>query len=155
MVTSTVRDRRYQRVLAATDREATRDYSLHTTGCAFDIARLYRSRAQALAFQFVLDRLTARGPDRVGARAGRDPRDRRVGAERLTQAHAARDVVRCPRRSTAPTRSVATTLRCRRSAARMRSVSRSPGATLTLRALVPSSGLVCERTRSARLRPAT
>ena len=36
-------------------------YSLHTTGYAFDIARNYRSRAQALAFQFVLDRLTARG----------------------------------------------------------------------------------------------
>ena len=41
---------------AATD-EATRNYSLHTTGWAFDIARDYRSRRQALAFQFVLDRL--------------------------------------------------------------------------------------------------
>jgi hypothetical protein len=61
IVTSTVRDKRYQRVLAATDREATTAYSLHTTGFAFDIARNYRSRAQALAFQFVLDRLTARG----------------------------------------------------------------------------------------------
>jgi hypothetical protein len=56
-----VRDKDYQRVLAATDREATTAYSLHTTGYAFDIARMYRSRAQALAFQFVLDRLTARG----------------------------------------------------------------------------------------------
>jgi Family of unknown function (DUF5715) len=61
IVTSTVRDKRYQRVLAATDREATTAYSLHTTGFAFDIARVYRNRAQALAFQFVLDRLTARG----------------------------------------------------------------------------------------------
>jgi hypothetical protein len=61
VVTSTVRDREYQRVLAATDQEATTAYSLHTTGFAFDIARNYRSRAQALAFQFVLDRLTARG----------------------------------------------------------------------------------------------
>ena len=61
IVTSTVRDKRYQRVLAATDQEATHAYSLHTTGFAFDIARDYRSRAQALAFQFVLDRLTARG----------------------------------------------------------------------------------------------
>jgi hypothetical protein len=61
VVTSTVRDKDYQRVLAATDREATTAYSLHTTGFAFDIARNYRSRAQALAFQFVLDRLTARG----------------------------------------------------------------------------------------------
>ena len=61
VVTSTVRDKDYQRVLAATDKEATTAYSLHTTGFAFDIARDYRSRAQALAFQFVLDRLTARG----------------------------------------------------------------------------------------------
>jgi hypothetical protein len=37
--------------------EATRNYSLHTTGWAFDIARSYRSRPQAQAFQFVLDRL--------------------------------------------------------------------------------------------------
>jgi Family of unknown function (DUF5715)/Transglycosylase SLT domain len=61
MVTSTVRDEDYQRVLAATDEEATHAYSLHTTGYAFDIARVYRSRAQALAFQWVLDRLAARG----------------------------------------------------------------------------------------------
>ena len=60
-MTSTVRDERYQHVLAATDEEATHAYSLHTTGFAFDIARDYRSRAQALAFQWVLDRLTARG----------------------------------------------------------------------------------------------
>jgi len=39
------------------NREATRNYSLHTTGWAFDLARDYRSRRQALAFQFVLDRL--------------------------------------------------------------------------------------------------
>jgi hypothetical protein len=61
VVTSTVRDERYQHVLAASDIEATNAYSLHTTGFAFDIARTYASRAQALAFQFVLDRLTARG----------------------------------------------------------------------------------------------
>ncbi len=61
IVTSTVRDKRYQRVLRATDIEATAAYSLHTTGFAFDIARMYRSHAQALAFQFVLDRLAARG----------------------------------------------------------------------------------------------
>jgi hypothetical protein len=61
VVTSTVRDERYQRLLAAGDVEATHAYSLHTTGFAFDIARTYVSRAQALAFQFVLDRLTARG----------------------------------------------------------------------------------------------
>jgi hypothetical protein len=61
VVTSTVRDERYQRVLASRDLEATHNYSLHTTGYAFDIARMYRSRSQALAFQFVLDRLTALG----------------------------------------------------------------------------------------------
>jgi len=59
VVTSTVRDIRYQRVLAARNLEATRNFSLHTTGWAFDISRTYRSRAQALAFQFMLDRLTA------------------------------------------------------------------------------------------------
>jgi hypothetical protein len=58
-LTSTVRDMRYQRALVATDIEATQNYSLHTTGYAFDIARDYGSRAQALAFQSVLDRLTA------------------------------------------------------------------------------------------------
>ena len=61
IVTSTVRDERYQRVLASRDLEATHAYSLHTTGYAFDIARVYRSRSHALAFQFVLDRLTALG----------------------------------------------------------------------------------------------
>ena len=55
-VTSTVRDDRYQRLLAAHDVEATHAYSLHTTGFAFDIARTYVSRAQALAFQFILAR---------------------------------------------------------------------------------------------------
>ena len=59
VVTSTVRDARYQRVLAARNIEATHNFSLHTTGWAFDISRSYRSRAQALAFQFMLDRLTA------------------------------------------------------------------------------------------------
>jgi hypothetical protein len=57
VVTSTVRDEVYQRRLVARNREATRNYSLHTTGWAFDIARKYRSKPHALAFQFVLDRL--------------------------------------------------------------------------------------------------
>ena len=56
-VTSTVRDEEYQRRLVRGNEEATRNYSLHTTGWAFDIARDYRSRRQARAFQFVLDRL--------------------------------------------------------------------------------------------------
>jgi hypothetical protein len=58
-VTSTVRDRRYQRQLLPTNPEATPNYSLHTTGWAFDLARRYATRVQAQAFQFVLDRLTA------------------------------------------------------------------------------------------------
>jgi hypothetical protein len=40
---------------------ATAGYSLHTTGYAFDIARTYRGPRQAAAFQFVLERLQARG----------------------------------------------------------------------------------------------
>ncbi|MBW3607242.1 MAG: hypothetical protein KY463_02615 [Actinobacteria bacterium] len=57
VVTSTVRDQRYQRLLLSRNREATRNYSLHTTGWSFDILRRYVSRAQALAFQFMLERL--------------------------------------------------------------------------------------------------
>jgi hypothetical protein len=58
-VTSTVRDRSYQQLLVKRNIQATREYSLHTTGYAFDILRRYRSRRQAQAFQFMLDRLTA------------------------------------------------------------------------------------------------
>jgi soluble lytic murein transglycosylase-like protein len=58
-VTSTVRDRSYQQLLLTRNIQATPDYSLHTTGYAFDILRRYRSRRQAQAFQFMLDRLTA------------------------------------------------------------------------------------------------
>jgi transglycosylase-like protein with SLT domain/uncharacterized protein DUF5715 len=57
VVTSTVRDRAYQRELLRRNREATPNYSLHTTGWAFDIQRTYASRAQALAFEFMLERL--------------------------------------------------------------------------------------------------
>jgi hypothetical protein len=57
IVTSTVRDQTYQRLLVRRNREATENYSLHATGWTFDVSRTYRSRAQALAFQFVLDRL--------------------------------------------------------------------------------------------------
>jgi hypothetical protein len=57
IVTSTVRDELYQRRLARSNGEATHNYSLHTTGWAFDVARRYTSHRQALAFQFVLDRL--------------------------------------------------------------------------------------------------
>jgi hypothetical protein len=61
ILTSTVRDRDYQKVLSATDIEATQAFSLHTTGWAFDLARVYRTHAQALALQFMLDRLAALG----------------------------------------------------------------------------------------------
>jgi hypothetical protein len=59
LVTSAVRDRRYQRVLLRVNANAARTYSIHTTGYAFDIARSYGSRRQASAFQLVLDRLQA------------------------------------------------------------------------------------------------
>jgi len=58
-ITSGARDVAYQRLLTRRNIEATRRYSLHTTGFAFDISREYASRAQARAFQFFLDRLTA------------------------------------------------------------------------------------------------
>lgn len=56
-VTSTVRDQEYQRLLVRGNPFATREYSLHTTGFAFDVRRDYVSRAQAVAFQYMLDRL--------------------------------------------------------------------------------------------------
>jgi hypothetical protein len=61
IVTSTVRDAAYQRALTSRNTEATRRYSLHTTGWAFDVERRYVSRRQAVAFQFVLDRLQILG----------------------------------------------------------------------------------------------
>ena len=57
VLTSTVRDKAYQRQLLRRNREATPNYSLHTTGWSFDIQRTYASRAQALAFEFFLERL--------------------------------------------------------------------------------------------------
>jgi hypothetical protein len=59
VVTSTVRDERYQRILASDNIEATHGYSLHTTGYTFDIERDYANARQARAFQFLLDRLEA------------------------------------------------------------------------------------------------
>jgi soluble lytic murein transglycosylase-like protein len=55
--TSTVRDLQYQRLLVGRNPFATREYSLHTTGYAFDVRRAYASRPQAMAFQYMLDRL--------------------------------------------------------------------------------------------------
>jgi Transglycosylase SLT domain len=58
-VTSAVRDEQYQHLVAAANIEATHGYSLHTTGFTFDIRRAYSSHREALAFQFMLDRLQA------------------------------------------------------------------------------------------------
>jgi hypothetical protein len=60
-VTSAVRDREYQAGLTGRNPEATRGYSLHTAGYAFDVLRRYRDDEQAEAFQFVLDRMKSLG----------------------------------------------------------------------------------------------
>jgi hypothetical protein len=57
IATSSVRDLSYQRVLARRNAFATREYSLHTTGFAFDVRRKYAGRSQAVAFEYMLDRL--------------------------------------------------------------------------------------------------
>ena len=54
-----MRDERYQRLLVRSQPRGDARYSLHTTGWAFDIARMYRSTGPALAFQSMLDRLQA------------------------------------------------------------------------------------------------
>ena len=59
IVSSAVRDYRYQRVLGRHNTNATHAYSMHTTGFAFDILRSYGSKRQAAALQFELDRLQA------------------------------------------------------------------------------------------------
>jgi hypothetical protein len=81
IVTSTVRDGAYQSALVASNGEATRGFSLHTTGWAFDVERRYRSRKQALAFQFELDRLRSlnaiawvREPQAIHITVADDPR---------------------------------------------------------------------------------
>jgi hypothetical protein len=61
ILTSTVRDWRYQSRLMRVNTMAARSYSVHTTGYAFDIARAWNSKRQATAVQFVLDRMVAQG----------------------------------------------------------------------------------------------
>lgn len=61
VVTSTVRDVEYQQLLQRETVQATRGYSLHTSGWAVDAARSYASRRQALMFEFVLTRMQALG----------------------------------------------------------------------------------------------
>ena len=60
-VTSAVRDRTYQDLLVQSNVQATAEYSLHTTGWAFDIRRDYESKKQARAFQYELDHLRSLG----------------------------------------------------------------------------------------------
>ena len=78
-VTSAVRDVAYQRLLVEQNEQATRGFSLHTTGYAFDVLRDYGSDGQASAFQFVLDRLEILGliawvrePDAIHVTVARD-----------------------------------------------------------------------------------
>lgn len=59
LLTSAVRDDAYQRRLTQVNPVATRAYSMHTTGYAFDILRSFHSRAQKRAFFRVLERLQA------------------------------------------------------------------------------------------------
>lgn len=59
VLTSAVRDDRYQRLLTTVNPVATRAYSMHTTGYAFDIRRSFSSRAQKRAFFRLLARLQA------------------------------------------------------------------------------------------------
>jgi hypothetical protein len=58
-VTSTVRDLKYQDALIGVNVQATRKFSLHTTGFAFDILRNFRTRAQERATIATLERLRA------------------------------------------------------------------------------------------------
>jgi hypothetical protein len=60
-INSAARSREYQDLLIASNPEATPEYSLHTTGWAFDIARKYQDDAQANALQYALDHLSALG----------------------------------------------------------------------------------------------
>lgn len=59
--TSSARDEQYQKLLQAETVQATKAYSLHTSGWAVDIARDYKSGKQARMFQFVLTRMQALG----------------------------------------------------------------------------------------------
>jgi hypothetical protein len=58
-VTSTVRDLKYQRALIGVNSQATRAFSLHTTGFAVDVSRNFRNRREERAFIAVLERLRA------------------------------------------------------------------------------------------------
>jgi hypothetical protein len=59
IVTSTVRDQKYQQALIGINIQATREFSLHTVGFAFDIERNWKSKAEANATVATLERLRA------------------------------------------------------------------------------------------------
>ena len=58
-VTSTVRDLKYQDALIGVNSQATRSFSLHTTGFAVDVSRDFRNKREEQAFIYVLERLRA------------------------------------------------------------------------------------------------
>ena len=58
-VTSTVRDLKYQGALVGVNSQATRAFSLHTTGYAVDVSRNFRNRREERAFIATLERLRA------------------------------------------------------------------------------------------------
>ena len=76
IVTSTVRDEAYQQQLVRRNREATRNYSLHTTGWAFDVARDLRVQAPGARVPVRARPAAGAQRDRLGAGARRDPHHR-------------------------------------------------------------------------------
>jgi hypothetical protein len=58
-VNSTVRDKKYQQALIGVNGQATREFSLHTTGFAVDVSRNFRNAREERAFVATLERLRA------------------------------------------------------------------------------------------------
>ena len=58
-VNSTVRDQKYQSALIGVNSQATRGFSLHTTGYAVDVSRNFRNTREQQAFIATLERLRA------------------------------------------------------------------------------------------------
>ena len=73
IVTSTVRDLSYQRLLARENLYATRAYSLHTTGFAFDAAPALPLTGAGRGIPVHARPPPVAEPDRLGAGAGSDP----------------------------------------------------------------------------------
>lgn len=60
-VTSTVRDRPYQRLLVERNTQATSAFSVHTIGYSIDVTAAFKSKRRRAALEFVLGRLQALG----------------------------------------------------------------------------------------------